>query len=113
MHPSLYCSKIARFRNNFFEQKKKIRNLHVDQVTTENENFPGNVTDKRPPNTFVYVNESLTPEGKELLSLARARASERGYKFRGWTVKGNVRVRKAEDSPIIDIRSKRDLVKIL
>ena len=102
-------------RDNFYAQKAKIRKLHVNQILSQDEEtikkYPEE-NEKRNPDTFIFVNESLTPENKELMRETRNKAKERSYKF-VWTHKGGIRVRKTTDSQAIKIRSKKDLDKIV
>ena len=102
-------------RDNFYAQKAKIRKLHVNQILSQDEEtikkYPEE-NEKRNPDTFIFVNESLTPENKELMRETRNKAKEKSYKF-VWTHKGGIRVRKTTDSQAIKIRSKKDLDKIV
>ena len=102
-------------RDNFYAQKAKIRKLHVNQILSQDEEsikkYPEE-NEKRNPDTFIFVNESLTPENKELMRETRNKAKEKSYKF-VWTHKGGIRVRKTTDSQVIKIRSKKDLDKIV
>ena len=102
-------------RDNFYAQKAKIRKLHVNQILSQDEEtikkYPEE-NEKRNPDTFIFVNESLPPENKELMRETRNKAKEKSYKF-VWTHKGGIRVRKTTDSQAIKIRSKKDLDKIV
>ena len=102
-------------RDNFYAQKAKIRKLHVNQILSQDEEtikkYPEE-NEKRNPDTFIFVNESLTPENKELMRETRNKAKEKSYKF-VWTHKGGIRVRKTTNSQAIKIRSKKDLDKIV
>ncbi len=75
-------------RENFYHQKGKLKHLHINQLIPENEEFPTDCKPnvKRDSNTFIYMNESHTPENKELLSATRKRAKEFKYMF-VWTHK--------------------------
>ena len=44
-------------------------------------------------NTFIFMNECLTAENRKLLTLARSE-SKKNYKYKGYTVNGQVRVKK-------------------
>ena len=61
------------------------------------------------PTERIYINESLTKENRELLKLAREEAKKFKYKYKGYTVKEEVRVRKNERCGYIIIQSKSDL----
>ena len=61
------------------------------------------------PTERIYVNESLTKENRELLKLAREEAKKFKYKYKGYTVKEEVPVRKNERCGCIIIQSKSDV----
>ena len=65
------------------------------------------------PTQRTYINESLTKENRELLKLAMEEAKKLKYKYKGYTVRGEVRVRKNESSDYIVIWSKSDVQKII
>ena len=46
----------------------------------------------------IDINESLAKENRELLKLAREEAKKLKYKYKGYTVKGEVWVKKNESS---------------
>ena len=61
---------------------------------------------------LIYVNESLTKQNRELLRKAKERAKEKQYLYKGYTVKGEVRVKKHEKGDHIVIKSFKDIDKI-
>lgn len=95
-------------RQNFYFQKSKLRNLHVKQLTDEEFEQP-NPDEIREPNTFVYLNESLTPENRDLLTKTKVRAKQLHYKYPGYTKKGQVKVRKTKTSDEIAIQCYKDI----
>ena len=64
--------------------------------------------------SLIYVNDSLTKQNRELLRKARERerAKEKQYLYKGYTVKGEVRVKKHEKGDHIVIKSFKDIDKI-
>ena len=53
--------------------------------------------------SLVYVSESLTRENRYLLRKIRQKDKEKGYKFKDYTVKGEVSVKKIDSSEYISI----------
>ena len=60
----------------------------------------------------IFLQESLTELNGELLKLAKDAAIAVGYKYTGYTVKGQVRVKLSDGAKYIPINSKHDLVNI-
>ena len=60
-------------------------------------------------NTFIFVNESLKAENRKLLKLARSESKKKHYKCKGYTVNGQVRVKKNDNSEAIPILCTEDL----
>ena len=60
----------------------------------------------------LFINESLTHTNRILLKEARSISKQLNYKFAGYTVNGEVRVKKSDHSEHIAILSKKDLLKI-
>lgn len=58
-----------------------------------------------------FVNEHLTPENKQLFNKTKLFAREKAFKF-VWIRNCNIFLRKNEESPAINIRFEKDLVKI-
>ena len=55
------------------------------------------------------MNESLTAENRKLLKLARSESKKQNYKYKGYTVNGQVRVKKDDNSEAIPILCTKDL----
>ena len=104
----LFCKK--NDRNNFYEQKYKLKTLRSNQFSDdaaeEEQHLESNDVE---PTQRIYVNKNLTKENRELLKLAREEAKKLKYKCKGCTVNGEVRVRKNESRDYIVIRSKSDV----
>ena len=102
-------------RDNSYKQRMKLKALHVKQITSdtneESVNYPAENVQRR-ADSFINVNESLTPENKELMKKIREEAKQKGYKY-VWTHRGSIKVRKTDDSDLIHIRSSKDLEKII
>jgi len=62
---------------------------------------------------IIYITESLSEMNGELLRQAKELAKPLGYKFFGYTIGGEVRVKKSELSKFIPIRHYDDLAKIV
>ena len=62
----------------------------------------------------IYVNQSLTQQNRDLLrkTRERERAKEKQYLYKGYTVKGEVRVKQHEKGDHIVIKSLKDIDKI-
>lgn len=60
----------------------------------------------------LYFNENLTRMNRNLYRLARARGTERNYRF-VWTRNGKVLARKSEGAPVLHIERLSDLEKIV
>ena len=61
---------------------------------------------------FIFLNESLTGTNRKLLLEAKKLAKGLHYKFPGYTINGQIRVRKSENTYYIAIRNVEDLNKI-
>ena len=102
---------------NFYEQRANLRKLHRSQFlsctnTTEFPQNAGEPLSKRDPNTYIYLKESLTPLNNYFMKEAKKCAKNYGYKYTGYTYKGEVRVRKSDTSKFIAIKKESDLDKI-
>ena len=60
---------------------------------------------------YKYMNESLTTTNRKLLKEARQRAKAKDYSFKGYTINGEVRVRKSTTSEPIIIEGLEDIGK--
>ena len=99
-------------REEFYSQKRKLSAINVNQIMCKEEEgkYP-DPEEQRDPSTFVFLNESLTPENKKLLGETRRRAKEAGYKHT-YTHKGRIHVRKTDRSKDIHIRCREDIDQI-
>ena len=101
-------------RSNFYEQKYKLKTLRSNQFSDdtaeEEQHLESNDVE---PTQRIHINESLTKENRELLKLAREEAEKLKYKYKGYTVKGEIQVRKNESSDYIVIQSKSYVQKII
>lgn len=122
-HPSI----IARFvkksdRLKFFAQRNLLYNIEVvkDAVDEKgagvefkrkerDEEVTFRSSDTRP----VMMVEALTQLNADLLDMARKTAKPLGYKYIGYTVNGQVRVKKMKDGKYIPIRCKDDIKHIV
>ena len=100
-------------RTNCYRQKKKVRANHILKPNNEDHSdsevsFPGLERE----NSYIYMNESLTSMNRMLLREARKESKKFTYEFPGYTVNGQVRVKKSKSSEYIPINSKQDLVNI-
>jgi hypothetical protein len=59
----------------------------------------------------IYINESLCPERRRLLALARKAKGEKNYKFL-WVRNGRILARRAEGLPVIVMETMQDLNKM-
>lgn len=97
-------------RQNFYFQKAKLRPLHINQLTDEGFEFEYDEAVRRdPPKTCIYINESLTPENRDLFIKAKKKAKVKHYEFPGYTFKGQVRIRKNKVTDEIYIRCLEDI----
>ena len=87
-------------KETFYKARKKLYN---DNVTAK---VLGYESDNK-----IFVVESLTGKNKDLFHKAYGAKREKGYKFI-WTSSGNIFIRKAETSPVVRIRSLKDLDRI-
>ena len=84
-------------RNNFLEQKYKVKTLQTNQFSDdaaeEEQHLESNDIE---PTQRTYINVSLTKENKELFKLAREEAKKHKYKCKGYTVKGEFELEKMQ-----------------
>ena len=109
-------------RNNFFSQKYKLKSktaaqlLSIDQVSlntkTRQQRASAKIAETEEKGK-IYITESLTSMNGDLLRQAKERAKQLNYKFYGYTVNGEVRVKKTETSKFIPIRQSSDLENIV
>ena len=63
------------------------------------------------PMQNIYINENLTKENRKLLKEAKREANKLKYRYPGYTVNGEIRVRKSANGDHISILCKSDLDK--
>ena len=100
---------IIRFRNkchklNFFKQKKL---LDSKKIKT---NF--GVKDNEGIYNKIFMQDSLTQYSSKLLKDAKIAANALNYKYTGYTINGEVRVKLSDGAKYISIKSPLDLKKI-
>ena len=100
-------------RISFFEQKYRVKKLRSNQFSddaaAEEQHLESNHAELA---QRLYIQETLTKEDRELLKLSREEAKRLKYKYKDYTIKGEVRVIKNESSDYLVIRSKSDAQKI-
>jgi hypothetical protein len=64
-----------------------------------------------PSDIPLYLNESLSPERRKVLSLARMAKVERAYKYL-WIRNGKILMRKSDGKPVITLETVKDLNKL-
>ncbi|XP_022198942.2 uncharacterized protein LOC111062685 [Nilaparvata lugens] len=64
-----------------------------------------------PTDIPLYLNESLSPENRKVLALARAAKKEKDYKYL-WIRNGKILMRKSEGQPVISLSSVSDISKL-
>ena len=99
-------------RHNFYQQKFKVKTLIANQFSDDAEEEEHLKSNDIEPTQTIYINENLTRKSRELLKLTREEAKKLKFKYNGYTVKGEIRVRKNESSGYIVIWSKSDVQKI-
>ena len=133
--PIIILFKTKNDRNNFYKQKKNIFLVSVEQFAESNTNNEENSPDTEPTKqvddddemsmpvlrdvsqnnrkkNLLFINETLTHTNRVLLREARSITKQLNYKYTGYTVNGEVRVKKTESSEHIAMQSKKDLLKI-
>ena len=105
-------------RTNFYWQKNKVFKVQANNIVKPNndDHYSANGEVSLPgfarENCYIYMSESLTSLKIMLLREARKESRRLKYEFPGYTVNGQVRVKKTKGSEYIPINSKQDLVKI-
>ena len=87
-------------RNHFYEQKYNLETLRSNQFSDDNAAEEEQHLERNDVEHIqrIDINESLAKENRELLKLAREKAKKLKYKYKGYTVKGEVWVKKNESS---------------
>ena len=116
-------------RNNFFKQKKKLFSVNAEQIVEKNDkedsegtkdeeyaddevSMPGIEENSKRKKNVLFLNESLTRTNRTLLKEAKTISKQLNYKCTGYTINGEVRVKRNENSEHIAILCKKDLLKI-
>ena len=100
---------IIRFKNkcdkiNFFRQKKLLNTKKIKP------NF--GIKNSEGEYNNIFMQESLTQYTSDLLKDAKLAASALNYKYTGYTINGEVRVKLSDGAKYISIKSPMDLKKI-
>ncbi|XP_026331787.1 uncharacterized protein LOC113239134 [Hyposmocoma kahamanoa] len=61
---------------------------------------------------MVFVNDHLTPSNKDLLTKAKKIAKDKGFLY-SWVKHSKIYLRKNDTSPVIQVKSEKDLMKIV
>ena len=91
----------------FYYQKKNIYSL--DAKIFVEENYADNESGQGKTYGPIDSNESLTPPDRLLLKEARKSSKNLKYKYQGYSVNGQVRVRKLDADELLPINSMSDL----
>ena len=106
-----FTSKRNRFL--FFNQKNKLKEIKVSDLQLINKEMSQTNKEMSQTNKAeIFMQESLTRMNSELLRLAKEVAGGLHYKYAGYVVEGQVRVKIADKAKFIAIRCKSDLDKI-
>ncbi|XP_046662820.1 uncharacterized protein LOC124355705 [Homalodisca vitripennis] len=82
----------------FLRKRRVKRNLNLSHIN-------------KPGGEVIYVNESLSPERRSLLALAKAAKRQKGYTFL-WIRNGKIFLRKEEEAPVIVVTRQEHLSKL-
>lgn len=63
-------------------------------------------------NQKIFINDHLTPKNKNLLSKAKKTAAEMNFQY-VWVKHAKIHVRKSDTTPVIMVKSEKDLTKIV
>ena len=99
-------------RQNFDKQKNKLYLLNLNQFLDGILEVDQGGEENLNKNCFIFLDESLTGGNRKLLMEAKKLAKGLHYKLLGYTINGQVRVRKSEKTDYIAIRNVEDLHKI-
>ena len=110
-------------RNNFFKQKKPLFSVNAEQIVEKNDkedsegtkdeedaddevSMPGIEENSRRKKNLLFLNESPTRTNRTLLKEAKTISKQLNYKFTVYTINGEVRVKRNENSEHIAILCK-------
>ena len=103
-------------RTNFYRQKKKLFKVQANHIVKPNNEDHSDSEASLPglerENSYIYMSESLTSMNRMLLREARKESKRLKFEFPGYTVNGQVQVKKSKNSECIPINSKQNLVNI-
>ena len=112
--------KTMNSRMAFYSQRQKLKGITAEHLKLKEPVFPEDTVERevfvngeKERKNYIYILESLTQTNGELLKDAKQIAKALNYQFFGYTVRGEVRVRKAEGIDHIAIRCRDDLKKII
>ncbi|XP_046685594.1 uncharacterized protein LOC124371301 [Homalodisca vitripennis] len=98
-HAGIIVKFVRRMDKEEFLRKRRVkRNLNLSHIN-------------KPGGEVIYVNESLSPERRRLLALAKAAKREKGYTFL-WIRNGKIFLRKEEEAPVIVVTRQEHLSKL-
>ena len=106
-------------RLNFFRQCHKLKGVTESQFVEayesdeDREETLNRNTPKELQQRFIYINESLTQKNRKLLKEVRDKSRARKYKYKGYTINGQICVRKTDTSDVIYMTCMADLSKII
>ena len=63
--------------------------------------------------SLIFLNESLTPTNRRLLKEAKKASRQHNYKYKGYTVNGEVRVKQNDHDDHIPMLCLKDLEKVV
>ena len=96
-------------RTNFYRHKNKLFKVQANHIVKPNNDNHYSADSKvslpglEQENSYIYMNESLTSLNWMLLRKARKESKRLKYEFPGYTVNGQVRVKKSKSSKYIPI----------
>ena len=92
---------------NFYHQNKRFYSLHAKGFVEKHydDNESGHSKTYGP----IYLNKSLTPQNCLLLKEVQKVSKNQRYKYPGYTINSQVRVRKSDGDEFIPINNRNDL----
>ena len=83
-----------------------------EEYADDEVSMPGIEENSKRKKNVLFLNESLTRTNRTLLKEAKIISKQLNYKCTGYTINGEVRVKRNENSEHIAILCKKDLLKI-
>lgn len=93
-----------RFINSISEYKEYAVDKKTSPLTVSQLGLSGNQK--------VFINDHLTAKNKNLLSKAKKTAAEMNFQY-VWVKHAKIHVRKSDTTPVILVKSEKDLTKIV